>query len=147
MTQRQKLLATTAVTAVSLFVAAVTGLRAQAQIFGTNTGTFVYWLPSYGMDQLPLNIGQYGQGYNAITAGTVSGGEASTIVGNVGFYAQAENYASGPGYTVTFTAPNPAAINLSVNGMFSGLSNVQVSGNKYTATFTINHDGGNLLAG
>jgi hypothetical protein len=144
MTHRPKLL--TSIIAGFLALAAF-GPRASAQIFGTNTGTFVYWLPTYATDQLPVNIGPYGQGYADLSPAQVQGQQASTIVSNVGFYTQAQNYPSASGYTISFNAPNPGAINVSIGGMFSGLSNVQVSGNKYTATFTMNHDGGNPLAG
>src|SRR5947209_8399233 len=95
----------------------VPGPRAQAQIFGTNTGTFVDWLPTFATDSVPLRLGQYGAGYNNPAGGTVLGTQAPTVVGNVGFYAQAQNYASGSGYTISFNAPNPGAINLQVGGM------------------------------
>lgn len=120
---------------------------ARGQLFGTNTGTFAYWLPSYGMDQLPMNLGAYGQGYTDPMSGTVQGTQVPKIVGNVGFWTFAQNYASAPGYKIEFDAPAPAAITARVGGMFNSLTNVQVSGTHYSATFTIAHDGGNVLAG
>lgn len=127
--------------------AIVLSFPAQAQLFGTNTPTFAYWLPSYGMDQLPMNLGAYGQGYADVTPGTVQGTQVPKLVGNVGFWTFAQNYQSGPGYKIEFDAPNPGAVNATVGGMFNGLTNVQRSGSHYSATFTINHDGGNVLAG
>jgi hypothetical protein len=130
-----------------LFSSFLAGIPAHAQVFGTNTGTFVDWLPSYATDSVPFRYpGAFGAGYNAAAGGAVSG-FVPTITGNVGLWSNAQNYASGAGYTIQFNAPNPAAINVTVGGMFNGLTNVSRSGNTYTATFTINHDNGNILAG
>jgi hypothetical protein len=122
-------------------------LPAQAQVFGTNTGTFVDWLQSYGADSVPLRYpGAYQQAYNPAPAGTVSG-FAPVITGNAGLYSNALNYPNASGYTLQFTAPNPAAITTSLSGIFQNLSNVRINGNQYTANFTLQHDGGNLQAG
>ena len=120
---------------------------AHAQIFGTNSGTFVDWLESYGPDSVPLRYpGVYQQGYNPAPASVVSG-FAPVITGNTGIYSNAMNYPNASGYTLQFTAPNPAAISTSISGMFQNLTNVHINGNQYTANFTLQHDGGNLLAG
>src|SRR5438270_13987364 len=86
----------------------------RAQVFGTNTGTFVDWLPSYATDSVPFRApGAYGAGYNAPAVGAVSGFNP-VITGNVGLWSNAQNYADGAGYTVQFNAPNPAAINVTL---------------------------------
>ena len=122
-------------------------LPAHAQIFGTNTGTFIDYLRSYPTDSVPLRYpGQYQAGYNAAPAGVVSG-FAPVITGNTGLFSNAANYPSASGYTLNFTAPNPAAIATSLSGMFGNLTNVQINGNRYSANFTLTHDGGNRLAG
>jgi hypothetical protein len=119
---------------------------AHAQVFGTNSGTFVDWLQSYGPDSVPLRYpGVYQQGYNPAPASVVSG-FAPVITGNAGLYSNAMNYPNASGYTLQFTAPNPAAITTSLSGMFQNLTNVHINGNQYTANFTLQHDGGNLLA-
>ena len=127
-----------------LFLASV---PAHAQIFGTNTGTFVDYLQSYGPDSVPLRYpGVYQQGYNPASL-SVASGFAPVITGNTGVYSNAANYPNASGYTLQFNAPNPAVIGASLSGMFSNLSNVRINGTQYTATFTLQHDGGNLLAG
>lgn len=122
-------------------------LRAQAQTFGTNTGTFVDFLRSYPTDSVPLRYpGQITQANNPAPAGTVSG-LAPVITGDVGIFSSASNYPSASGYTLNFTATNPAAIATSLSGMFSNLMNVQITGTHYSANFTLTHPAGGRLTG
>lgn len=128
-------------------VLSLAAIPAHAQLFGTNTGTFVDYLQSYGPDSVPLRYpGQFQQGFNPAPSGVVSG-YAPVITGNTGIYSNAANYPNATGYTLQFNAPNPAAISATINGMFKNLSNVQINGTQYTATFTLQHDRGDLLAG
>jgi hypothetical protein len=126
----------------------LTGLpAAHAQIFGTGTGTFVDWLPTFAVDSVPFRYpGAYGAGYNDAAAGAVSGYNP-IITGNVGMWSSAQNYFDGAGYKIEFDAPSAAAINVRLGGMFNTLTNVTVSGTHYTGYFTMAHDGGNPLAG
>jgi hypothetical protein len=93
-----------------------------------------------------VNIGPAGMGYGDLPSSIVNGMQASTVIGNVGFFTKALNYPSGT-YTIRFNAPNPSAIQVTVGGFFGGLTNAQVSGNSYTAQVTLNHDRGDPLAG
>jgi len=120
---------------------------AKAQLFGTNSGTPVDYIRSYMTDSVNVrDPGQVGAGYNPNPSAS-TGSPNVTLIGPTGFYSGAANYENASGYRITFNAPNPGAVNVAVGGMFSGLSNVQISGNTYSATFSIFHDGGNLLAG
>ena len=132
----------------TLFVVlSLASVPASAQVFGTNTGTFIDYFQSFPTDSVPLRYpGIYQQAYNPAPTSTVSG-FAPVITGNAGLYSNALNYPNGAGYTLQFTAPNPAAIATSLSGIFQNLTNVKVVGNQYTANFTMAHDGGNLLAG
>jgi MYXO-CTERM domain-containing protein len=117
------------------------GARAQA-VFGTNSGTFAYWLPTDAMTDLPFNAwGSTSAPWTPDTAITLPNG---SIDGDGGVYTQADNYPSGT-YVVSFTSPSPVTI--SAGGDFSGISNVQRSGTLETMTVTLNHDNGNILAG
>jgi hypothetical protein len=119
----------------------------RAQVFGTNTGTFVDWLPSYAVDSIPFRYpGAYGSGFNAAAPGAVSGFNP-VITGNVGMWSSGENYPDGTGYVVQFNAPNPGAINVTAGGMFGNLTNVTRSGNTYSGNLTLKHDNGDPLAG
>lgn len=117
--------------------------RADMQL-GMNTGTTVDWLQSHQTLSVDFRIGQPGAGYNP--GGSYTGAFVPIVTGPTGFYSQAKNYPNGQ-YTIQLNAPNPAAVSVAVGGMFNGLSNVQISGNTYQATFNMSHDGGNILAG
>lgn len=123
--------------------ACVLCLPVKAQLFGTNTGTFVDYLYSAADQSVNFRVpGQVGAGYNPLYTGSPN----VVMTQNYGLWSTASNYANGV-YQISFDAPNPAAVNVAVGGMFNGLSNVQVSGTHYTANFNLFHDGGNLLAG
>lgn len=131
----------------AIAVLAAVCLPTRAQIFGTNTGTFVDFLRSYPTDSVPLRYpGQIQQAYNPAPAGTVTG-FAPIITGDAGIFSSTANYPSGSGYTLNFTAPNPTAIATSLSGIFSNLTNVQINGTRYSANFTLTHGPGGRLTG
>lgn len=114
-------------------------------IFGANTPTPVDYLAAHMTNSVNFRVGAYQAGYNP--GGSWTGTQVPVITGPTGFWSTAVNYPNANGYTIQFHAPNPAAVGVTVGGMFNGLSNVQISGNTYSATFNLFHDGGNIKAG
>jgi hypothetical protein len=129
--------------AIALALASLFGVAgAEAQVFGTNAGTFAYWMPTDAMTDLPMN--GWGSTSTPWTPNTAILGNNGSIVGDGGVFSNAQNYASGT-YTVSFNSPSP--ITISAGGDFSNITNVQRTGTLETMNVTLTHDGGNVLAG
>lgn len=111
---------------------------------GAGTGTPVGWLGADLTNSLGWDIGTFGAGYQP--GGSWSGQQVPVITGPTGFASKAVNYPSGV-YDLYFNAPNPGAVGVTVGGDMFGLGNVQIVGNQYHATFTLQHDGGDIKAG
>jgi len=131
------------ITAAMVLAMLLGAARLQAQtVFGTNVGTFAYWFPTDAMTDLPFSAwGSTSSPWVPDTAIVLPNGG---IDGDGGVYTQAENYPSGT-YVVSFTSPSPVTIN--AGGDFSNITDVQRNGTLETMDVTLNHDGGNVLAG
>ena len=95
------------------------------------------------MNAVPGQFGQYGAGYQSVAGIPALNG---TLTQNAGYFSNFVDYANGT-YVIQFNAPNPSAISVSVGGDLSNLSNININGTTWTATATLQHDGGVLTAG